>query len=325
MGCIYIAKDTEKPNLCKIGLTKGKAQKRISQTENPHYMLCHEFPAPDDQLHKIESEIHSYFERKYSRLPHLSSNRKSEWFECNADEAYDVLCSGVVPGIIPVNAKTREKLDKSAPIKVKIETTQKDKANVDKVISAQKYFLFHIKSVPRRGVAVSVPALKNKYQLDAFKAYRNVDFVNDPTRNEYFYAIPEKALRGSTEENEAKFLKYLETKFTRKVEGNSKTNVFDCAPCDIYRILTTHSLDDMFPVLLERNLRDLLAHKYNKYVFHYTDENYKRALFSSSPPSHTLGTRNKAGMLVNKADILVNMAFVCFAVLFLLAIVIVLF
>jgi hypothetical protein len=111
MGYIYIAKDVTKLDKCKIGLTSGTGRKRVSQTENPDYVLHYEFRVPNDQLSKMEKIIHQHFEDRFKRLNHRSSGRKSEWFNCTPDKAYEIITSGKIKGMSALNSSTGKVLN----------------------------------------------------------------------------------------------------------------------------------------------------------------------------------------------------------------------
>ena len=77
-GFVYLLCDGEK---FKIGMTKGKIEKRISelQTGNPNEIWIHSY-YETAYPYKIEKMMHSR---------HASSNVKNEWFELNVYDVYN--------------------------------------------------------------------------------------------------------------------------------------------------------------------------------------------------------------------------------------------
>ena len=90
MGAIYIAHDVAKPNLAKIGMTTKSGFHRVSQTENPDYILFIDYKVSDEVVKGYESIIHRELEKIFTRREHKSTGKKSEWFECSPAEAAQV-------------------------------------------------------------------------------------------------------------------------------------------------------------------------------------------------------------------------------------------
>lgn len=87
MGYIYIAWDVTKANQAKIGMTTGAPNSRISQTENPDYVLFSAYEVENNKLKTTEEAIHKNVSSKYIRKTHRSTNRLSEWFNCTPKQA----------------------------------------------------------------------------------------------------------------------------------------------------------------------------------------------------------------------------------------------
>ncbi|OBT12034.1 hypothetical protein A9264_15950 [Vibrio sp. UCD-FRSSP16_10] len=81
MGKIYVAWDTTKPDLAKVGMTTREAFVRVAEAENPDYMLFTSFDVDNELLEQTEKDIHSFLERHFSRRNHKSYGGVSEWFE----------------------------------------------------------------------------------------------------------------------------------------------------------------------------------------------------------------------------------------------------
>ncbi|WP_210447449.1 GIY-YIG nuclease family protein [Vibrio crassostreae] len=81
MGKIYVAWDTTKPDLAKVGMTTRDAFVRVAEAENPDYMLFTSFDVDNELLEQTEKDIHSFLERHFSRRNHQSYGGVSEWFE----------------------------------------------------------------------------------------------------------------------------------------------------------------------------------------------------------------------------------------------------
>ncbi|MEZ9709213.1 GIY-YIG nuclease family protein [Vibrio breoganii] len=266
MGFIYIAKDVTKPEICKIGLTRGTAKKRISQTENPDYVLCHEFPAPDEQLNQIELTIHRYFESNYSRLNHRSSNRKSEWFKCNADEAYDILCSGAVSGISPVNAETGEKLNGDSH-----QATSNEAAEA----LLERFYIFEVRSVDSERSGVTVTQMEGLEDMDTFAAVVGMGTEVDDDRESYFIALDEEVFGGDVPAVfvEDEFCDYLDSRFFREVDDSTlKGNVFHCRPYEAFQLLRDNDLLSIFPMLLSDMEYELVGRGEDRYRYKLVSE-----------------------------------------------------
>ncbi|WP_163937561.1 GIY-YIG nuclease family protein [Paraferrimonas sp. SM1919] len=81
MGKIYVAWDTTKPDLAKVGMTTRDAFVRVAETENPDYVLFTDFDVDNEHIEQTERDIHSFLERYFSRRHHKSYGGVSEWFE----------------------------------------------------------------------------------------------------------------------------------------------------------------------------------------------------------------------------------------------------
>ena len=248
MGCIYIAKDVKKPELCKIGLTKGTAKKRISQTENPDYVLHYEFHVADDQLRNMEYIIHQYFEQKYKRLNHRSTARKSEWFECDAKKAVDIICSGEIKGITPLNSDTGK------PLNNKIVDTSHHRKNVQSRVFKTKgfveqYFAIHI-SAYDDGMSCFVE-LVSVSDLDTIQRLKNKEATlqgEDITLSHYSLILNSKFFERPLVNVKAELFGRLESKFVREVDiSGEKSNKFRCSPYKAYKFLTSDELRSKFP------------------------------------------------------------------------------
>ena len=81
MGKIYVAWDTTKPELAKVGMTRRDAFVRVAEAENPDYMLFTSFEVGNEVLEQTEKDVHSFLEQHFSRRNHRSYGGVSEWFE----------------------------------------------------------------------------------------------------------------------------------------------------------------------------------------------------------------------------------------------------
>ncbi len=81
MGKIYVAWDTTKPNLAKVGMTTREAFVRVAEAENPDYVLFTSYEVDNQILEQTEQDIHSFLEQYFNRRKHKSYGGISEWFE----------------------------------------------------------------------------------------------------------------------------------------------------------------------------------------------------------------------------------------------------
>lgn len=264
MGCIYIAKDVKKPELCKMGLTKGTAKKRISQTENPDYVLYYEFRVADEQLRNTEYIIHQYFERKYKRLNHRSTARKSEWFECDAKKAVDIICSGEIKGISPLNSDTGKPLNKNI-----IDALHQKKSVTNPVFKSRgfgdKYFAIHIVACnDGRSCFVELVSVSD---LDTIQRLKNKEATlqnENIVLSNYSLILNSKFFERSRFNVKAELFSRLESEFVREGEkADKKSNKFRCSPYKAYKFLTSDDLKSKFPSIAGESTKLLASSTHN--------------------------------------------------------------
>ncbi|OEF07245.1 GIY-YIG nuclease family protein [Vibrio genomosp. F10] len=96
MAYIYIAWDSNKPSICKVGRTKRSAQLRISETENPDYQLYKSYNVSNDVVDELEKEIHAYMSSYVTRIKHQATGRLSEWFNCSPEKAVEFVSDCII-------------------------------------------------------------------------------------------------------------------------------------------------------------------------------------------------------------------------------------
>ena len=89
MGKIYVAWDSTKPNLAKVGMTTREAFVRVAEAENPDYMLFDSFEVSNEVLEPTEKDIHEELSKHFTRRKHQSYDGLSEWFEGTPEKVAD--------------------------------------------------------------------------------------------------------------------------------------------------------------------------------------------------------------------------------------------
>jgi len=92
---LYIGLDIQRNHMAKIGLTTGSLGTRASGSQNPFYALYCAFKIKEgvvsEKVTEIEKGVINFLSKFYSRIPHATSGRLSEWFDVTPSEMRELV------------------------------------------------------------------------------------------------------------------------------------------------------------------------------------------------------------------------------------------
>jgi hypothetical protein len=96
---IYVGTDIHRPDIAKIGLTRGRLGTRATGSQNPFFTLLCAFKIKEgvasEKVSAIESAVIGDLSTSYERVRHVTTGRHSEWFRVAPNEmrerVYDFL------------------------------------------------------------------------------------------------------------------------------------------------------------------------------------------------------------------------------------------